>query len=89
LAVVHVQPLGRRDEDAQVAGARVAGSGEEEVDVQSGKLAGGEAQVARGAHEPRLPPLAEQVMADVGRIADEQRPAPRRRERDLAVVAYE
>ena len=72
-AVVHVQPLGRGDEHAQVARDRVARRGQEEMGVQPGQPAGGQPLLPGGAAEPVLPRRGDLMVPHVGRVAQEQR----------------
>src|SRR5262249_30824730 len=64
-AVVDIEPFRRRDKSAAVARPGNFAGLEEEVDVQPGKLAGAEAEAARGGGEPGLPMVADVMVPDI------------------------
>ena len=86
-AVVHVQPLGRGDQHPGVARHRVQGGGQEEVNVQPGQAARGQALAGGGGPQPALPACRDLVVAHVWRIAQEQGGAVGRRQPQRPVVA--
>src|SRR5262249_44598091 len=71
-AVVHVQPLGRRDQHPGVAGHRVQRGGQEEVNVQPGQAARGQAVGGRGGPQPVLPLRRDLMVAHVRRGGEEK-----------------
>jgi hypothetical protein len=56
------------------------------MDVQAGELACRQAQPIGCDSEPSLPLLADVMMTDIGRIADEEGRAGDRRQREAAIV---
>ncbi len=85
-AVIDVQPFRRGDEAAEIARPGELERSQKEMQMQSGEPAGGDAEALRRRGIPILPFSADGVMAEIRRVADEERAAGARVGRHCAVI---
>lgn len=85
-ASVHVHIPTTSDEGTIVAWLGEFAGLEEEMDVQTGELACGEAKAAGCGREPSLPSHADIMVANIGWIGDEQGRAGDRRQGEVSIV---